>query len=180
MQALKFFVQALGYGDFFEEGLSPSHWQVAYTLVQIGEHAMLITCHSFKERGARNALMLLPDDQKQRGVIAASAGNHALALAYHGSLLGVPVTCVMPTIAPLTKINNCRDFGANVVLHGDHILEAKEHAVELGDEKGLTYINGYDHPHIIAGAGTMATEMLNQVSVQCTAYCLLYLVSPGP
>src|SRR3989475_11120608 len=74
---------------------------------------------SFKERGARNALLQLSPEQQQRGVIAASAGNHALGLAYHGSLLGIPVTVVMPRFAPLVKSSTCRRFGANVVLHGD-------------------------------------------------------------
>src|ERR1700719_265196 len=73
---------------------------------------------SFKERGARNALMLLPPDRQKRGVIAASAGNHALGLAYHAQLLGIPATVVMPTFAPLTKVANCRRLGANVVLDG--------------------------------------------------------------
>src|SRR5271169_6220918 len=80
---------------------------------------------SFKERGARNALALLTPEQKRRGVIAASAGNHALGLAYHGQLLGVPVTVVMPTFAPLTKVTNCRRFGAKVVLHGATLADAR-------------------------------------------------------
>lgn len=86
---------------------------------------------SFKERGGRNSLMLLPDEMKKRGVITASAGNHALALAYHGRDLGIPVTCVMPSIAPLTKVNNCRKFGANVILHGSHIGEARYSIIHL-------------------------------------------------
>src|SRR5467141_522702 len=78
---------------------------------------------SFKERGARNALLLLTAEQKQRGVIAASAGNHALGLAYHAQLLQIPATVVMPRFAPLTKVTNCRRFGANVVLEGANISE---------------------------------------------------------
>src|SRR5690606_24128528 len=74
---------------------------------------------SFKERGARNALLTLAPDQKERGVIAASAGNHALGLSYHGQLLGIPITVIMPRFAPLTKVTNCRRFGAEVVLHGN-------------------------------------------------------------
>ena len=118
---------------------------------------------SFKERGARNALMLLDDQQKKAGVIAASAGNHALALAHHGKLLGVPVTVVMPRFAPIIKVENCRRFGADIVLHGEHIGECKEHATALAQERGLSYINGYDDPEIIAGAGTIGLEMLDQV-----------------
>ena len=85
---------------------------------------------SFKERGARNALAQLPPEQQQRGVIAASAGNHAQALAYQGKLLGIPSTVVMPKFAPLIKIGNCQKLGANVVLHGKDFAEAKAHAHE--------------------------------------------------
>ena len=117
---------------------------------------------SFKERGARNALMLLDDQQKQKGVIAASAGNHALALASHGKQLGIPVTVVMPIFAPMIKIENCRGLGAEVILHGEHIGECKQHAEQLVLSHGLTYINGYDAPGIIAGAGTIGLEILEQ------------------
>ena len=111
---------------------------------------------SFKERGARNALLLLDHAQAERGVIAASAGNHALGLAYHGRLLNIPVTVVMPRFAPLVKYNTCRRLGANVILHGASFLEAKDYARRLGEERGYTYIHGYDDPAIIAGQGTMA------------------------
>ena len=83
---------------------------------------------SFKERGARNALAQLSAEQKKRGVIAASAGNHAQALAYQGKLLGIPATVVMPKFAPLIKVNNCQKLGANVVLHGKDFAEAKARA----------------------------------------------------
>src|ERR1700735_1681868 len=80
---------------------------------------------SFKERGARNALLRLPPATRKRGVIAASAGNHALGLAYHGRLLGIPVTVVMPTFAPLIKITTCQRLGAHVILHGSDFTEAR-------------------------------------------------------
>ena len=118
---------------------------------------------SFKERGARNALLLLDPGQRERGVIAASAGNHALGLAYHGRLLGIPVTVVMPRFAPLVKYNTCQRLGANVILHGASFLEAKQHANVLAAEGGLTYIHGYDDPAIIAGQGTLGLEILEQV-----------------
>src|SRR5215211_843928 len=118
---------------------------------------------SFKERGARNALLLLPSEKRERGVIAASAGNHALGLAYHARLLGIPVTVVMPRMAPLTKITNCRKLGATVLLDGANIDEAREHAQQLVESRGLTYINGFDDPAIIAGQGTMGIEILEQV-----------------
>jgi threonine dehydratase len=118
---------------------------------------------SFKERGARNALALLSPEQKKRGVIAASAGNHAQALAYQGTLLGVPATVVMPQYAPLIKVNNCQKFGATIVLHGKDFAEAKAHAHEIAAKQGLAYIDGYDDPAIIAGQGTMGLEVIEQV-----------------
>lgn len=118
---------------------------------------------SFKERGARNALLQLPDEQQKRGVIAASAGNHALGLTYQGKLLGIPVTVVMPKYAPLIKLNTCQKLGATVVLHGKDFAEAKSRAHEIGQERGLAYIDGYDDPAIIAGQGTMGLEIVEQV-----------------
>lgn len=118
---------------------------------------------SFKERGARNSLMLLSKEEKKKGVIAASAGNHALALAWHGYQLGIPVTCIMPTVAPLTKVEKCRKFGANVVLAGEHIGQSRDIALTDEKYKGLRYINGYDDPEIIAGAGTIGIEIFEQV-----------------
>jgi threonine dehydratase len=118
---------------------------------------------SFKERGARNALLLLPPAQRKIGVIAASAGNHALGLAYHARSLGIPVTVVMPQLAPLTKVVNCRRLGAEVVLFGRSIEEAREHAEGIVVAKRLAYINGYDDPAIIAGQGTRGLEIIEQV-----------------
>ena len=118
---------------------------------------------SFKERGARNALSQLPEEEKRRGVIAASAGNHAQALAYQGRLLGIPATVVMPKHAPLIKVTNCQKLGANVVLDGNDFGEAKKRAHEIAQEEGLAYIDGYDDPAIIAGQGTAGLEILDQV-----------------
>jgi threonine dehydratase len=118
---------------------------------------------SFKERGARNALLQLPRPQCRRGVIAASAGNHALGLAYHGSLLGIPVTVVMPRFAPLIKSSTCRRLGAQVILHGDTFAAAKDEADRLSREEGFAYVHGYDDPAIIMGQGTMGLEILDQV-----------------
>lgn len=118
---------------------------------------------SFKERGARNALLNLPDEQKRKGVITASAGNHALGLTYHARLLGIPVTVVMPRFAPLTKVTNCQGMGAEVILEGTNIEEARQHALTFIERRGFTYINGYDHPDVIAGQGTLGLEILEQV-----------------
>ena len=118
---------------------------------------------SFKERGARNALLLLDSEQQRRGVVAASAGNHAAALSYHGRLLGIPVTVVMPRVAPLTKVRACEQFGARVLLHGENIAQAQEQAMRFVAEQGMTYLNGYDDLNIIAGQGTLGLEVLEQV-----------------
>jgi threonine dehydratase len=118
---------------------------------------------SFKERGARNALAQLSHDQQKRGVIAASAGNHAQALAYQGSLLGIPATVVMPKFAPLIKVSTCQQLGATVILHGEGFGEAKAHAHEIAAENALAYIDGYDDSAIVAGQGTMGLEIVEQV-----------------
>lgn len=117
---------------------------------------------SFKERGARNALMQLDEFARSKGVIAASAGNHALALGYHGRELGIPVTVVMPRFAPLVKQVRCREFGARVLVQGDNIADARLRADELVASDGLTYINGFNDAAIITGAGTCGLEIFQQ------------------
>ena len=117
---------------------------------------------SFKERGARNALLQLDPDARRRGVIAASAGNHALGVAYHGSLLGIPVSVVMPKFAPLIKVTNCRHLGAKVILHGKDLTEARTEAEAIAARDGLTFIHPFDNAHVIAGQGTIALEILEQ------------------
>eukprot|EP00162_Nutomonas_longa_P012741 comp21241_c0_seq1/m.45356 comp21241_c0_seq1/g.45356 ORF comp21241_c0_seq1/g.45356 comp21241_c0_seq1/m.45356 type:complete len:479 (-) comp21241_c0_seq1:103-1539(-) len=118
---------------------------------------------SFKERGALNALMQLSKDQRRRGVIAASAGNHALGLSTHGVRLGIPVHVVMPLMAPLTKVTNCREIGAEVIQYGANFDEAVGYAMKLAEEHGYTYIHGFDHPAVIAGQGSIGMEVLDQV-----------------
>ena len=118
---------------------------------------------SFKERGARNALLLLNEEQRQRGVIAASAGNHALGLAYHGQLLGIKVTVVMPRFAPLVKVSTCRRFGSHVVLEGETFAEAMRLSRHMAEHNGITFVHGFDDPAIIAGQGTIGLEILEQV-----------------
>jgi len=117
---------------------------------------------SFKERGARNALLQLSNEQRKRGVIAASAGNHALGIAYHAGLLGIPVTVVMPKFAALIKVTNCRHFGAHIVLHGADLNEARIEAETIAALDGLTFIHPFDNAHVIAGQGTIALEILEQ------------------
>jgi threonine dehydratase len=118
---------------------------------------------SFKERGARHALLRLAPERQRRGVVAASAGNHALGLAYHGKLLGIPITVVMPDYAPLIKITTCQKLGARVLIRGRDFAEARAAADALVAGEGLSYIHGFDDPDIIAGQGTMGLEILRQV-----------------
>ncbi len=117
---------------------------------------------SFKERGARNALMLLGDEAKKKGVIAASAGNHSQGLSYHGKKLGVPVTVVMPVHAPINKVASCRAMGAQVVLHGEDYAQARDHVDVLAKVRGLTHVHGFDDPAVIAGQGTIGIEIVEQ------------------
>ena len=115
---------------------------------------------SFKERGALNKLSKLTEEQKRRGVIAASAGNHAQGVAYHARRLGIPATIVMAETTPFSKIQHTRDHGARVVLEGLIFDEAKAHALQLAEEEGLTFVHPFDDLDIIAGQGTIALEML--------------------
>jgi threonine dehydratase len=106
--------------------------------------------------------MMLPEARRSRGVVAASAGNHAQGLAYHGALLGIPVTVVMPTFAPLVKVSNCRKLGASVVLHGTDLGAARAHAEAIATRENLTFIHPFDNADVMAGQGTMALEILEQ------------------
>ena len=115
---------------------------------------------AFKERGALNKLARLSDEEKSAGVIAASAGNHAQGVAYHGRRLGIPVTIVMPVATPFNKVQHTRDFGARVILEGNTFDEAKAFAETLRQREGLTWIHPFDDPLVAAGQGTVALEML--------------------
>jgi threonine dehydratase len=115
---------------------------------------------SYKERGALNRLLSLTAEERGRGVIAASAGNHAQGLAYHGERLGVPVTIVMPRGTPHVKVQQTREFGATVVIDGDSYDAAYEHALCLRDERSLVFIHPFDDLAVMAGQGTVAMEML--------------------
>src|SRR5215210_1956271 len=115
---------------------------------------------AYKERGALNKLLHLTDEERSRGVIAASAGNHAQAVAYHGKRLGIPVTIVMPATTPTVKVTQTEGHGASVVLHGDMYDDAYSRARELAMENGFVFVHPFDDPHIIAGAGSLGLEML--------------------
>ena len=118
---------------------------------------------SFKERGALNRLLVLGPDEKARGLIAASAGNHAQGVAYHAGRLGLAATIVMPETTPIIKVASTRAHGARVVLHGSGYDEAHAEARRLEKEEGLTFIHPFDDPWVIAGQGTIGLEILEQV-----------------
>ena len=115
---------------------------------------------AYKERGALNALLLMSEEARARGVIAASAGNHSQGLSYHGKRLGVPVTIVMPRTTPAVKVMQTEAVGGDVVLEGDSFDEAYAYARQLEKERGLTFVHPFDDPNVAAGAGTVALEML--------------------
>lgn len=117
---------------------------------------------SFKERGALNKIAQLSDEERSRGVLAVSAGNHAQGVAYHAQRLGIPATIVMPRFATPVKVANTRRFGAQVVLHGDTFDDARTHGLQLARERQLTLIHPFDDAAVIAGQGTVALEMLAQ------------------
>jgi threonine dehydratase len=115
---------------------------------------------AYKERGALNKLLQLNDEERARGVIAASAGNHSQAVAYHATRLGIPATIVMPESTPSMKVTKTKGYGAKVVLYGGVFDDAYAKARELADAEGYVFVHPFDDPWIIAGAGTVALEML--------------------
>ncbi|MHC9418389.1 threonine ammonia-lyase [Sphingomonas citri] len=115
---------------------------------------------AYKERGALNTLLQLSDEARAKGVIAASAGNHAQGLAYHANRLGVPATIVMPRNTPTVKVTQTQAHRADVILEGDTFDAAYAHARLLESERGFTFVHPFDDPRIIAGQGTVAVEML--------------------
>ena len=131
---------------------------------------------SFKERGALNKLSMLTAVQRERGVIAVSAGNHAQGVAYHAQRLGIPAVIVMPRFTPTVKIERTRGFAAEVVLTGDTFDDSKAEAARLAAERSLTMVHPYDDADVIAGQGTVALEMLAQ---QPDIDCLCVAVGGG-
>ena len=115
---------------------------------------------SFKERGALNKLLSLTPEERSRGVIAVSAGNHAQGVAFHARRLGIPATIVMPRFAPFVKVDNTERLGATVMLEGESFEAARARMLELARERGLSIVHPYDDPAIVAGQGTLALEML--------------------
>src|SRR5918994_465641 len=124
------------------------------------KHENMQPTGSFKERGALTKLESLKPDERRRGVIAMSAGNHAQAVAYHARRLGIPALIVMPKGSPNTKIRSTQVHGATVVLEGDNLFEAGKHARALAARDNLVFVHPYENPLVIAGQGTVALEML--------------------
>ena len=118
---------------------------------------------SFKERGAFNKLSSLNAEERARGVIACSAGNHAQGVAYHARRLGIPATIVMPRYTPFVKVEQTRGHGADVILEGDNFDGAKDFALKAAVERGLTLVHPYNDEKIIAGQGTCGLEMVSDV-----------------
>lgn len=118
---------------------------------------------AYKERGALNKLLQLDDDERARGVITASAGNHAQAVAYHAKRLSIPATIVMPEPTPTMKVSQTEGHGARVILHGAMFDDAYAKAREMEAEEGLVFVHPFDDPEVIAGQGTLALEMLEDV-----------------
>ena len=118
---------------------------------------------AYKERGALNKLLALDGAERARGVVAASAGNHAQAVAYHGRRLGIPVTIVMPVSTPTMKVTQTEGHGATVILYGERFDDAHAHAKELEAEQGLVFVHPFDDPAVIAGNGTAGLELIEDV-----------------
>src|SRR5580693_5253827 len=119
---------------------------------------------SFKERGALNRLSLLTKEEAARGVVAASAGNHAQGVAYHSTRLGIRSIIVMPLATPLVKVTATREFGAEVVLHGANYDEACAEALRLCESEGMVFVHPFDDPAVMAGQGTIGLEMMEQIA----------------
>jgi len=125
--------------------------------------------YSFKLRGAYNHMVRLSPEQRAKGVIAASAGNHAQGVAYSAEKLGIRSLIVMPKTTPDTKVRAVKSFGSKIMLHGDTFDEACTRAMALAEEKGYSFIHPYDDPDVIAGQGTIGMELLHQVPDQLDA-----------
>ncbi|XP_028033848.1 uncharacterized protein LOC114245774 [Bombyx mandarina] len=141
----------------------PSHHQREFTMKLYYKIESMQITGSFKERGSLNVLQLLPLDKKKIGVVIASIGNDAIGICHYGAKLGIPVVVVVPVTIPICKLQNCYSLGAKVILEGSNLTESQRFARSLAKDKGLTYINARDHPHILMGYGTLALEILEQI-----------------
>jgi threonine dehydratase len=135
------------------------------------KHENLQITGAFKDRGALVKLLSLTEDERRRGVIAMSAGNHAQAVAFRARKLGIPAVIVMPEHTPFVKVGNTEAFGAEVILAGETVAEARERALTIGAERGLVFVHPYDDEHVIAGQGTVGAELLeDQPDLDCAVF----------
>jgi threonine dehydratase len=155
--------------DRIRNSISISPFVRSETFSQLAGNAIFLKLEnhqmtgSFKERGALNKILLLPEEERRRGVIAASAGNHAQAVAYHAAKRGIKSQICMPLTTPLVKVSATRGYGAEVILCGANYDEACQEALRRCEEQGLTFIHPFDDEAVIAGQGTLGIEMLEQV-----------------
>jgi threonine dehydratase len=154
--------------DRIRNSISISPFVRSETFSQLAGNAIFLKLEnhqmtgSFKERGALNKILLLPEEERRRGVIAASAGNHAQAVAYHAAKRGIKSQICMPLTTPLVKVSATRGYGAEVILYGANYDEACQEALRRCEEQGLTFIHPFDDEAVIAGQGTLGIEMLEQ------------------
>lgn len=151
-------------GQIHRTPLEPSQ-----TFSRLTHRNILLKCEnlqrtgSFKIRGAYNKIINLTPEEKRRGVIAASAGNHAQGVALAASMVGIPSTVVMPKGAPIAKVEATRGYGANVILHGESYDEAYQHALEIEKNTGSVFVHAFNDPKVIAGQGTLGLEIMEQI-----------------
>ena len=141
---------------------SPAFSKATGNQIYIKPENMQVT-GAYKIRGAYYKISTLSDEEKARGLVTASAGNHAQGVAYAAQAAGVPATIVMPTTTPLVKVNNTKDYGAKVVLHGETFDDAAELAAKLSEEEGLTYVHPFNDPAIATGQGTISYEIFQDL-----------------
>lgn len=150
-------------GVLYNTPLIPAPWIVNTpdTKIYLKLENLQVT-GSFKSRGALTKILSLSDEERRRGIIAVSAGNHAQGVAYHTQRLGISATIVMPVTTPIAKVDGTQALGATVILSGENLTQAFDKAHELMEEGGMALIHPYDDPQVIIGQGTVALEMLNQ------------------
>ena len=141
---------------------SPAFSKATGNQIYIKPENMQVT-GAYKIRGAYYKISTLSDEEKARGLVTASAGNHAQGVAYAAQAAGVSATIVMPTTTPLVKVNNTKDYGAKVVLHGETFDDAAELAAKLSEEEGLTYVHPFNDPAIATGQGTISYEIFQDL-----------------
>src|SRR6201985_267904 len=154
--------------ELLHDVISPTPMLYSRVLSEVVGGPVYLKCEnlqrtgSFKVRGAYTRIAGLTDAERKRGVVAASAGNHAQGVAFAAGLLGTSATVVMPERAPLPKVEATRAYGASIVLHGSSVADALEEALRFSEQTGAVFIHPFDHPDIVAGQGTLGFEIIEQ------------------